>query len=240
MSKLNLSYKLERKVQDFVKKLKDIYQDNLISVILYGSVVSGEFIDKHSNLNILVVLENIDPYILKKASNLIRKFYLFQTLFLSPKYIERSTDVFPIEFLDIKENYFLLYGKDIVKDIKIDLKNLRFQCEQELKAKLINLYSLYLKLCNNKIALKNILLRSFTSILHIARNLLRLKGKDAVYKKERILDELSKEFPVELSVWQRILNIRNKKEKIKNKEIEPLFVSFIHEIEKLVDIVDRL
>jgi hypothetical protein len=67
-----------------------------------------------------------------------------------------------------------------------------------------------------------------------------LKGKDAVYKKEMILDELSKEFPVELSVWQRILNIRNKKEKIKNKEIEPLFVNFIRELEKIIEMVDKL
>jgi predicted nucleotidyltransferase len=240
MQKLILHHKLERKINDFVQKLKDIYQNNLVSVILYGSLVSGEFIDKHSNLNILVVLENIDPYILKKASNLIRKFYLFQTLFLSPEYIERSTDVFPIEFLDIKENYFLLYGKDIIKDITIDLKNLRFQCEQELKAKLLNLYQLYLKLHKNKIALRSVLLRSFISILHIARNILRLKGKIPVYKKEMILDELYKEFPIGLTVWQKILNIRNKKEKIKKREIESLFVSFIHEVEKLVDIVDRL
>jgi len=240
MQKLKIPYKLERKINDFIQKLKDIYQDNLISVILYGSAVSGEFIAKHSNLNMLIVLENTDPYILKKANKLIKKFSLFQPLFLSLKYIENSTDVFPIEFLDIKENYYLLYGKDIIRDITIDLKNLRFQCEQELKAKLLNLYQLYLKLYKNKTALKDVLLRSFISVLHIARNILRLKGKIPVYKKEMILDELSKEFPVELSVWQRILNIRNKKEKIKRKEIEPLFVSFIHEIEKLADIVDRL
>ncbi len=240
MQEIKITLSLKKKIQYFVAGLKAIFSDSLISIVLYGSAASAEFVDNHSNLNILIVLKDTDPNILKKASGLTRKFPLFQTLFLSPEYIEHSTDIFPIEFLDMKENYHILYGKDIIKDMTIDLRNLRFQCEQELKAKLLNLRQLYLKLNANKAALKNILLKSFTSILHIARNVLRLKGKTPAYKKEVILEDLAKEFPLDISIWQRILALRNREEKIRNKEVEPLFVSFIREVEKIADIVDKL
>ncbi|MDP3732602.1 MAG: hypothetical protein Q8R31_06270, partial [Candidatus Omnitrophota bacterium] len=177
MEELKISGKLKNILQQFIRGLKDIYQEELISIILYGSAVSGEFIEKHSNLNLLAVLENTNLENLKRAARLINKFSIINSLFLTEDYIRRSTDVFPIEFLDIQENYSVLYGKDILKGVNIDIRNLRFQCEQELKAKLITLRQLYLKINRDKPALKDLLLRSITSILHISRNVLRLKGK---------------------------------------------------------------
>ena len=50
--------------------------------------------------------------------------------------------------LDQMRDFILIMeklGRDILKDLKIDLKNLRFQCEQELKGKLLNLRQAYLE-----------------------------------------------------------------------------------------------
>ncbi len=240
MEELKISGKLKNIIQQFIKGLKDIYQDELISIILYGSAASGEFIEKHSNLNVLTILSNTNLENLKRASPLINKFSLINSLFLTEDYIRRSTDVFPIEFLDIQENYSVLYGKDILKGVNIDIRNLKFQCEQELKAKLITLRQLYLKINRDKHALKDLLFRSITSILHISRNVLRLKGKEPPYKKDEILKELAGEFQIDTCVWEKILAAKNKQIKLGSRDIESLFVNFISELEKIVDIVDRL
>ena len=58
---------------------------------------------------------------------------MINPVFFTEDYIIRSTDVFPIEFLDMKENHVTLYGKDLFEAIAVDTKNLRFQCEQEIK-----------------------------------------------------------------------------------------------------------
>ena len=134
----------------------------------------------------------------------------------------------------------VLYGKDILKDVNIDMRNLRFQCEQELKAKLISLKQLYLRINRHKTALRYLLLRSITSILHILRNALRLKGKKPPYKKEEILKELAVEFQIDTGVWKKILAAKNKQIKLRNRDIENLFVNFVSELEKMIDIVDRL
>lgn len=240
MSELNLPRKLGAKVSDFLIRLRDIYKEDLISVFVYGSAASGEFTDKHSNLNLLVILRSLDLENLKKSSGLIKRYRHLRPLFLSRDYIAQSLDVFPIEFLDLKENHCLLYGNDFLKDIDVDSRNLRFQCEQELKAKLINLKHLFLKLNRDKAELKALLFKSFTSILHILRNVLRLKGKDAPYKKEEILKSISTEFPIDLLTWQRILAAKLHEVRLRGKEIEELFTVFIRDLEKIIEVVDKL
>ena len=235
-----MSNKFKNNLHIFTQNLKDIYKEELLSLILYGSAASGEFIDKHSNLNVLVVLKNTDLSNLKKASGVINKFKMINPLFLTEDYITSSTDIFPIEFIDMQENYILLYGKDILKEINIDIKNLRFQCEQELKAKLIHLRQGYIRINNDKAALRNLLFRSFTSVLHILRNVLRLKNKKPSYLKQDILKEVALEFPIDTIIWGKILAAKNKQIKLSNKETEELFVDFVRALEEIVGMVDKL
>jgi predicted nucleotidyltransferase len=240
MNELILPLKVKNNIQNFIQGLVAIYRDNLVSVILYGSAASGEFIDKHSNLNLLVVLRDAGIDKLKAASSHLNKFKEIKPLFFTESYIYNSLDVFPIEFLDMQENYFLLYGSDVLKDIKIDTANLRFQCEQELKAKLINLKHIYLTAARNKNILSKLLFKSFTSVLHILRNCLRLKNITPPYKKEDILEELSYEYKFDLEAWKKILSAKNKKIRLSLQQIDELFVNFVKDLETIVDTVDSL
>ena len=240
MEDVKINDKLKNKLKEFLQELKNIYGEELISAALYGSAASGEFIEKHSNLNMLIVLRNASLENLKKSSNAVNKYPMIRPLFLTEGYIAGSTDVFPIEFLDMRENYILLYGKDVLKDVAVDTRNLRFQCEQELKAKLINLKHLYLVNNKDNGALRNLLLKSFTSILHIMRNILRLKSKTPAYKKDTLLKELAADFNIDISCWQKILLAKNRQMKLKEKEIEQLFIGFINDLERVTEAVDKL
>src|SRR3989338_11153170 len=100
MQEINLPSGLKERLSDFLKGLKNIFAQDLISVILYGSGASGEFTDKLSNLNLLVVLKNTGLEDLKKAQTLVARAKTITPLFLTESYIVNSTDIFPIEFLD--------------------------------------------------------------------------------------------------------------------------------------------
>jgi len=240
MPEANISDKLKINISLFVNKLKEGFGDGLISVILYGSAASGEFVSRRSNLNFLVILKDPGISVLKNGAKIVGKFPDFEPLFLTEPYINRSTDIFPIEFLDMKENYTVIYGKDALKDINVGTANLRFQCEHELKVKLITLRQLYLKSSRDKRLLLYALLKSFTSSLHILRNVLRLKGITPPYKKELIIAELAKVMPIDVLVWERILAVKNKREHLNKDSIDRLFVKFIEELEKTAELVDRL
>jgi hypothetical protein len=242
MKELKLNNNLKSALSDFVESLEGICADNLISVILYGSAASGEFIDKHSNLNLLVVLKNAGLENLKPLSGLINKrcFRIINPLIFSEEYIQSSTDVFPIEFLDMKENYTVLVGQDILKDISIDTKNLTYQCEHELKSKLIALRLFFLRNNKDRLALLNFLLQTFTSTLHVLRNIIRLRQKTAHYLKMDILEDIIAEFQTDKDTWETILAVKNKQIKLRAKQIDTVFTNFVRDLEKIVGIIDKL
>ncbi len=241
MRELKLSEQCQKILTDFISGLSVIYKDDLISVVLYGSASSGEFICASSNLNLLVVLKNTQLCNLKRAVGLAgnAKFKTLRPLFFTENYIKNSLDVFPIEFLDIKENYTILSGADVIKNLEIDIKNLRFQCEHELKAKLINLRQAFVASHSNSAALKDILLKSFTSCLHIARNFIRLRGKQPGSLKDDIIRQLSHELLINIETWKKILALKNKEISANYGEIERLYISFVEDLEKIVCLVDE-
>ncbi len=241
MSGLNLTQRTKGIIDDFIHRLREVYRGELVSVILYGSAASGEFIEKHSNINLLIVLDNVSLDNLKKISSALNKnkFQALRPLFFSEDYIKNSLDVFPIEFLDMKENYVLLYGKDVLSGLEIDIKNLKAQCEQELKAKLINLKSIYLK-SKDKSFLRDLLFKSCTSILHILRNLVRLKGSSPSYLKKDVLEEIQRELLIDTGNFRKILDLKNKNLRLNYKTIESLFFALVGDLEKIVDLVDKL
>lgn len=240
MPQLNLAKRIKDILNNFIQRLKETYADGLVSVILYGSTASSEFTEKYSNINLLVVLSDTSLGNLRKISRIITgyKFKMLKSLFFTEDYIKNSLDVFPIEFLDCKENYVVLYGKNVLENLKIDLRNLRFQCEQELKAKLINLKTIYLT-NKDKGALKTILFKSLTSLVHILRNLIRLKGKTPSYQKEEVLQQINQEFQLDTSNFHKVLEAKKKNLKLSYQEIEILFFTLVGDLEKVVKIMDR-
>lgn len=57
----------------FSQAMIALHGDNLKSISLYGSAVGEDFIPKKSNVNLLLVMERIDPPDLKKSLKLINQ-----------------------------------------------------------------------------------------------------------------------------------------------------------------------
>lgn len=240
MRELKLTGKIKKLAEEFAQKLNDLYKEDLVSVTLYGSASSGEFVSERSNLNLLVVLKNTALNNLSAAISLVNnsRFKMIRPLFFTQEYINKSVDVFPIEFLDMKENYALLRGRDILKDLPIDLKNLRFQCEHELKAKLINLRQSFIRLNKDKAALRNILFKSFVSIMHILRNIIRIKGKQPHYLKQDFIKQLNGDLPINVDAWEKILAGKNKQIRLSGEEIERLYIAFVADLDNIAGFLD--
>ena len=240
MPELNLPLKLKIKLDDFCAALKKIYGEELISVILYGSAAGREFLHKVSDLNVMVVLSSAGLEDLKKSAGLLRKFNAIKPVYLDQDYMLNSLDIFPIEFLDMRESYQVLYGKDVLTDLLIDTRNLRFQCEQELKSKLLGLRQAYLRAHGNTTAMKDILVEAFTSVLHLARNVLRVRGEKPPHNRKELLARLSADFSINGPAWEKILAAKLSREKLSSRDVEGLLFIFARDLEKIVDIVDKM
>lgn len=240
MAELQIPEKTKKIITDFTNNLKDIYGRELVSLIAYGSAVSGGFVPGRSHLDLLVVLEDNSLDSLKKAHALIKRNKNLHALFFSEKFISNSLDTFPIEFLDIKEGYLVLSGKDILQDKTVETANLRFQCEAELKEKIITLKQQYIKICRDPGAMRQLLLVSFSSVLHILKSVLRVVAQKSPQAKENIIRESVARFAIDAELWEKLLSLKNGKTIVTKSQIEEYFKAFVRDLEKIADSVDAL
>ena len=84
-------------------KLHEALGDQLISVILYGGLVKGEYSPRNSDVNVLLVLKEVTVEELDKATAPVqwgmREFGL-AVMVVTENGLHGFTDVFPIKFLD--------------------------------------------------------------------------------------------------------------------------------------------
>lgn len=186
---------LEKKIQDALQVLTGeislLCKDNLLSIYLYGSAAGKGYIPEKSNLNTLILLKNIEMETLKGIARIYKKsskFRIVAPLVLTPDYIRSSTDVFPIEFLDIKENSILLAGYDALKDIDIDLSQLREECEREIKGQLVRVRGAFLEVEGDRNGMERLVITAVSNLVFPLKNIMRLlkqaipEGTDAVIK----------------------------------------------------------
>jgi predicted nucleotidyltransferase len=228
---------------DFRDDLKKAFGDDLISIILFGSGATGEYVPGKSDLNFLVVLKDDSASSLKRVMETVarwRKRMVNTPLFMTPEYIASSLDSYPIEFLDMKANYRLVHGKDVLQDLRFQPAEVRVQCERDLKGKLLHLRQAYLESGEKTKNLREIIAASITSFISIFQGLLYLKGASIPQTREEIVQKVATEFHMSAPVFLRLLEIRNGAVKLSARELSELFHSYLSEIEALSDSVDKM
>lgn len=226
----------ERTIQRFTHEIQTLYGDDLVSLMLYGSAAGMDFVPDRSNLNFLVVLRRITLEALRKAVPLIRGWHrqrIATPLFVDPDFLRSSLDVFPIEFLDMQEQHRLLAGKDILLELTISPKNLRLQCEEELKGKLLNLYRGYLETGGRVEALEELMVSSLKSFLIVARHLLRLKGLKPAHEFLEILVQAEKTFELSFEAIRDVHSLRLGAIRLGKSDAQSMFARYLSDIEQL-------
>jgi predicted nucleotidyltransferase len=232
-----------KKIRPYLENMIELLGDNLVTAAVYGSAVTGDYLEKRSDINLILICEDVDLSTLKKSLKLVAKGSrqrITAPLFFPRRYIETSADVFPIEFLEIKENHLVLYGEDILAGITVDLKNLRYQCEEQIKGKLVRIRQAYLEVGLKKKGVEALLKRSLSSLMPVFRNVLRLKDEDPPRGKEEVLKNLTAAFGLEEGVFLTIWKDKQDDEKIGSESAEFYLEKYLIQLEKLAGAVDSI
>lgn len=236
-----VSQEIRNKIVLFIAKLHDVYYENLRSVILYGSIlISGEYIAGFSDINFLVVLNELDLFQIRKIKKPIREFIKlgFSPVFTTLEYINSSLDTFPIEYSDIKDNRLVLYGDDIFSDISINNEHLRLQLERELKSNLIKLQQAYLHTRSRK-EMTLILGQSFRALLPLFRAFLRLNEINPVpTKKIEIIEKITQLAELDPTLLRFLLSIKEGKERLEKVDWEVQIDKYLKLLKTLIQRVD--
>jgi hypothetical protein len=150
-------------------------------------------------------------------------------------FLARSLDVFPLEFLSMKEHRKVLSGRDVLADVRVDDRNLRHQVEFELKGKLLSLRRMYLATRGAR-ELGDLLRNTAGSIVSVARGLLLLSGCDAPHGKAGILADVESRFGFSFPCIREIVAAADGKALA--GRAEAIAPGYLEEVERLCAIAD--
>jgi Nucleotidyltransferase domain len=228
-------------VDEFVKRVRDAGGANVESVILFGSAVAGDFHEGLSNVNLLCVLRDSSFQALQ-ALTAAAKWWDKQRqpppLCMTRQEIGRSTDVFTIELLDMKQHHRVLFGADVLSALQIPMDLHRVQVEYELREKLLLLRQHVLVASDNDSRLWDILLHSVPSFSTLFRHVLITLGDSSHVTRRHAVTALAQRLGFDDSSVLQVLDVREKKIDRKNINIKDLVARYLTTVEKVTTAVD--
>ena len=229
--------------EEFTTDYKNAFDNDLTSIILHGSGASGDYVPKKSDLNFLIVLSEKGIQILERSFKIIskwRKMGVNTPLFLTKGYILSSLDTFPVEFLNMKMNYTLVYGEDVLSDLTFEREHIRIECERELKAKLLQLRQGYLQTSHKRGNMQLLIAGSITTFVAIFKAILYLKDIEVPTHKDQTLALTCEKFNLDYEIFSMLLSIKKKEKKPSRDEMDSLIHGYISEIKRMSSIVDTM
>jgi hypothetical protein len=230
-------------LEGYTKEITKVFSEQLKSVVLYGSRASGENTNALSGHNILIISENITLDKLAGLSPATKKWLKSgnppPAIFTVEEFFA-SADVFPIEFLDMKDNSKLLYGQDFLTSLPVERANIRHQIEFDLRSKLLKLRQAYISLQGNDKQLKAMLMDSISSILSVLRHAVVLFGKESPANKFDSLDMLAGITGVNIDAFKSIYNMRLGDKDALKADTTAIAAQYISGIENIIRAIDSL
>ena len=217
--------------------------ENIHSICITGSALTGDFDPRHSDINSIVVLHRMDLELLEWLAPLGKKYgkkKISAPLIMTPGYIRKSLDVFPVEFLNFKRIHDCLMGEDLFNGLEIKPRDLRNQCEKELKSKLILLRQNYISASGDRKLLTEEFIRSFSGYIPLFRGIITLYKGAPPLSIADVLQELEEVTRIDLSVFRRVHKEKKERKKLSVEELNTLFEEYYTAIEKIGDLVDEL
>jgi nucleotidyltransferase-like protein len=232
----------EAKIAEFVRRCREADEANLEAIILFGSAVSGHFHPGLSDLNMFCVLRDASLARLL-ALGPTTKWWTGQKqpppLCMTRQELERSTDVFTIELLDMVQHHRVLHGQDVLRGLHIPLNLHRVQVEYELREKLILLRQHLLVADDNDSRLWDVLLHSAPSFATLFRHALIVLGTDAPPTRREAVHELAKRMQFDLSAIVQVLDVRERRPEARKLDVKELCGRYLAAIEKVAGAVDE-
>jgi len=231
---------MEKDLSELVEKLKRAAGTNLKSVVLYGSGVSEEFQPKHSDLNVLSVLDWLDAAELEKLTSAaawwVRKGHPAPLVFTLEE-LRRSADVFAIELLDIRARRRVLFGEDVFEGFEVPMNLHREQVERELRTNLIRLRQAYLAAPRNNRALEQLMNASVSTFAALFRHALIALGEPVPQSKRAVVDALAALLRFDAAGFHAVLDAREGRRREKN--VPATFASYLGAATHVAEEVDR-
>jgi hypothetical protein len=224
--------------------VREALGNEFLGAYLTGSVLTQGFDPKKSKVNILVVARHLEPDTLDRLAAAIppakKKGPGFEPMFVTRRQIEKSVDVFPIEWLDIQERHLRLEGENVFETLVVPRTHLRLQCEHQLRGKNIQLRQTYVLNRSRPAELGRELEAVASTFATLFRTLLRLQGEVPPTNNAQVIERVADVFALDARGLLSAHLVRYSEGAYKGAELVEMYRKFLVEVDRLVAAIDEL
>ncbi len=233
----------QERLASLVEGLTSALGPNLDSVVLYGSAARDDHSGRGSDLNVLVVVTDGSPARLEPAAAAERRWRRDGNpplLFVTCEWMRNSADVFPIEFTDMLASRRVLHGRDPLEGVHVAPRNLRHQCERELRSLVLKLRAAYLDAGGRTRAHEEVVSASFGSLTAVARAALRLAGEEPPLRSEALIEAAARRFGLESGPLLAALAVKKGRKVRGAGEMRGIYLEYFDQVAALSRALDGL
>ena len=226
----------------WVEELSQTFGEELDAVVVYGSALGPDFVPGRSDINTLVLLTGLEPPLLERMAKVYsrwRRTLRTVPIVLTRSELQRSTDVFPIEYADMQAQHVTLHGPDPLEYLEIAPVHLRLQLERELKSKLIRLREAFLQAAGPDRAVAQLMTQSVNSFLTLTGAALRLRGEIPPADRGGVLERLNQALGLETTALAQVLELKRGGARLPRGAVGDLFSRYLANVRALVQWVDE-
>ena len=208
---LDLSDEMKETLERYLTGLQKTWRDELEGILLFGSVARGDFVADRSNINLLVMFRQISVSLLQSGKKLHQqwgKHHIIAPLMMTQNDMRQSCQLFPLEFLQMKDHHVLLLGQNPFDHLQIGEESLARQCEQELMSNLLRVRQRFVEGEGRQEAIQALLILSITSVIPCLRGILHVVGQSSQGTDKQILDRLPLGIQFDPNVMFEVLNMK--------------------------------
>lgn len=227
----------------WLQPVREALGSEFLAAYVHGSALHQGFDERRSRVNVLVVSRSLNLDVLDAVSQKLpedRKPPHFHPLFVTPRQIEKSLDVFPIEWVDIQENHLLIEGTDVLGGHEVPRGNLRLQLEHDLRARLVALRQAYIANAQHPDELGVVLRAGASGFATLCRTLLRLRGESPPADTPKVIERVADVFGLSAEGLLAAHLVRYGEHHHKGHELLAFYRKFLVEIERLVNAIDEM
>ncbi len=202
-----------RLANELVDALAQRLGDNLRMAAVYGSAARGEFDPAHSDVNLLIVLEDAGPNVCVTLGELLqpaRVRFRCAPFVIAREELVRGADVFPIKFHEIRRCYRVLRGDDLLEGLGIDFADLRHACEHELRNITLKLRRTWIMEHPRPAPLVRALNLFVPQLLDVLRVVLEHDHFDPACSNDSLFAELSRRYGVQPQDLKDVIALRHR------------------------------
>lgn len=168
-------------VQEFAERSLGQQAPGIESISVVGSALTEDFVPKASDINTVIIFRSqvaatLDA--MAHAGKGLHKMRIAPPLLLSADFLASSRDTFPIELLDFQLNHCTIFGKDPFEGLELSKKDVRLQCERELRSTLFRLSQGYVACGADTKVVAVLLMSAVSAMTPLLRAMLWLKDVD--------------------------------------------------------------